>query len=435
MARFLIGTMPVTGHVGPALPIARELVARGHEVRWYTGSRFRSRVEATGAQYIPMKSAPDFDERDFDQAFPGRVPLKGLPKLKWDIKHIFADSTVGQVRDYTEILRDYPADVTLSDTGFLGGAYIHEKGGPPWAMFGITALTINSRDTAPFGLGLPPNATAPGRVRNRLLNWALDHVLFRDVVAHTDRVRARSGLPPARKGIFDAPLSPFLYLQGTTPSFEYPRSDLPPQVHFIGPFLPEAPAEFAPPPWWDQLKEGRPVVHVTQGTLATASDQLIVPALRALANDNVLVVAATGNKPVESVRLDPLPANARVEQFIPYYHLMPFVDVVVTNGGYGGVQSALAKGIPLVVAGQTEDKLEVSARIAWSGAGINLKTQNPTPDQIRQAVQEVLDVPRYRQAAQRIHADFARHNAPLEAADLLERLAATGQPVLRRPGG
>ena len=36
---------------------------------------------------------------------------------------------------------------------------------------------------------------------------------------------------------------------------------------------------------------------------------------------------------------------------------------MLTNGGYGGVQYALAHGVPLVVAGDTEDKPEVAARV------------------------------------------------------------------------
>ena len=43
--------------------------------------------------------------------------------------------------------------------------------------------------------------------------------------------------------------------------------------------------------------------------------------------------------------------------------LLPRTDVLVTNGGYGGVQQALAHGVPLVVAGRTEDKVEVAARV------------------------------------------------------------------------
>jgi UDP:flavonoid glycosyltransferase YjiC (YdhE family) len=53
MARFLICTISVIGHVSPALPIARELVNRGHQVYWYTGSGFQAKVESTGAHFIP----------------------------------------------------------------------------------------------------------------------------------------------------------------------------------------------------------------------------------------------------------------------------------------------------------------------------------------------------------------------------------------------
>jgi UDP:flavonoid glycosyltransferase YjiC (YdhE family) len=433
MARFLIATMPITGHVGPGIPIARKLVERGHEVRWYTGSRFQAKVEATGARYIPMHAAYDFDDLAINDAFPGRAALKDFAQLKFDLKRIFGDAGIGQVTDLKAIMQEYPADVILCDTGFAGARLLHEQGGPPWAAFGITALTISSRDTAPFGLGILPSTGAAGHLRNRILNWLLDNVLFRDVNANFQRIRAEMGLPRSKGGIYDSPISPFLYLQATVPEFEYPRSDLPPQVAFIGPFLPDPPATFTPPAWWDELLTSkRPVVHVTQGTSATDSDQLIVPALQALAGEDVLVVATTGGKPVESVKLDPLPANVRLERFIPYHHLMPHVMAMVTNGGYGGVQTALAHGVPLVVAGSTEDKPEIANRVAWSGTGLNLKTKTPTPDQVRTAVRQVLAEPRFRQQAQQMQAAIAQYDAPAEAVLLLEQLAATKQPVVQR---
>ncbi|HEX6605879.1 MAG TPA: nucleotide disphospho-sugar-binding domain-containing protein [Chloroflexia bacterium] len=433
MARFLIATMPITGHVGPGIPIARKLVERGHEVRWYTGSRFQAKVEATGARYVPMHAAYDFDDLAINDAFPGRAALKDFAQLKFDLKRIFGDAGIGQVADLKAIMQEYPADVILCDTGFAGARLLHEQGGPPWAAFGITALTISSRDTAPFGLGILPSTGAAGHLRNRVLNWLLDNVLFRDVNANFQRIRAEMGLPPGKGGIYDSPISPFLYLQATVPEFEYPRSDLPAQVAFIGPFLPDPPATFTPPAWWDELLTSkRPVIHVTQGTSATDSDQLIVPALQALAGEEVLVVATTGGKPVETVKLDPLPANVRLERFIPYHYLMPHVTAMVTNGGYGGVQTALAHGVPLVVAGSTEDKPEIANRVAWSGTGLNLKTKTPTSDQVRAAVRQVLAEPRFRRQAQQMQAAIAQYDAPAEAVLLLEQLAATRQPVVQR---
>jgi UDP:flavonoid glycosyltransferase YjiC (YdhE family) len=148
--------------------------------------------------------------------------------------------------------------------------------------------------------------------------------------------------------------------------------------------------------------------------------------LRALANDDVLVVATT----LDFTPLGLLPANARVERFIPYSVLLPQVDVMVTNGGYGGVNAALAHGVPLVAAGASEDKRGVDARIAWAGVGIDLRTGTPSSTQLAQAVRTVLRDPTYRHNAERIRAECAQHDGPTEAALLLERLATTRAPVV-----
>ncbi len=60
------------------------------------------------------------------------------------------------------------------------------------------------------------------------------------------------------------------YLQATVEEFEYPRADLPPSVRFVGPILAPPATRFDPPTWWAELAAGRPVVHVTQGTLDNA---------------------------------------------------------------------------------------------------------------------------------------------------------------------
>jgi MGT family glycosyltransferase len=271
-----------------------------------------------------------------------------------------------------------------------------------------------------------------GRLRNRMLNVAARTILFRDVNAHFQQARGRLKLAPFPGGFLDSLLSPYLYLQPTIPAFEYPRSDLPAQVHFVGPLLPDPPAGFAPPAWWNDLQDARrPVIHVTQGTSATDASQLIAPTLQALAGENVLVVATTGGRSVESLGLDSIPANARVEKFIPYAHLMPHISAMITNGGYGGVQSALMHGVPLIVAGTTEDKPEIANRVAWSGVGINLKTKTPAPARVREAVHRLMSDPRYRLKARELRAEMARYHAPAEAAALLEELATTKQPVTR----
>jgi UDP:flavonoid glycosyltransferase YjiC (YdhE family) len=55
----------------------------------------------------------------------------------------------------------------------------------------------------------------------------------------------------------------------------------------------------------------------------------------------------------------------------------------------------------------TEDSLQTTARMAWSGAGINLRTERPSPAKIRRAVRTVLSDSRYAEASARIGAEIA----------------------------
>ena len=200
------------------------------------------------------------------------------------------------------------------------------------------------------------------------------------------------------------------FLQLSVPSLDYPRPDLPPNINYIGPVLPATPGPVDLPDWWAEPDRTRPVVLVTQGTIDTMDlDRLIGPTMRGLSGESVLIVAVTGGPPVD--RLGPLPSNVRAATFLPFDLLMPNVSVMVTNGGFGGVHYALAHDVPLVVAGDTEDKPEIAARVAWTGAGINLRTGTPTPDKIRDAVQTVLRDRSYLARAKSIGTDIRRSDA------------------------
>jgi UDP:flavonoid glycosyltransferase YjiC (YdhE family) len=164
-------------------------------------------------------------------------------------------------------------------------------------------------------------------------------------------------------------------------------------------------------------------VVVTQGTVANHDlTELIEPTLEALADLDVLVVAALGR----DAQLSSIPANARVAEFIPFAELLPHASVLVSNGGYGGVQQSLRYGVPLVLAGQTEDKVEVTARTAWTGAAINLATQRPAAADIRSAVESVLDTPAYKERAVELSGQYGKHDT------LAEIHASIGEVIAQR---
>jgi UDP:flavonoid glycosyltransferase YjiC (YdhE family) len=402
MSSLLICSGPVYGHVAPLLATARHLLAQGHDVRFLTGAKYRDLVEATGATFLQLPPGADFDDADLDVAFPGRVPLKGVARLRYDIDALFLSPVPSQVEAIDRALADQPVDAVLAEAAFFGAGVLALRAEhPPVVALGMIPLGLASRDTAPFGLGLAPLSGPVGRLRNRALYALCQHVLFRPNQQRWERYVAELGGVRTRHFLLDWYALADAIVQFTVPEFEYPRSDAPDRLAFVGPVSRTLPSSTPLPDWWGELDGPRPVVHVTQGTIANHDwDELVGPTLRALADDDVLVVVSTGNRPLDS--LPPLPANARAATFLPYDRLLPRTDVLVTNGGYGGVHYALEHGVPLVVAGTTEDKVEVTARVAWSGAGINLKTNAPKAESVARAVRAVLADPRYREASEAI---------------------------------
>src|SRR5450755_547422 len=127
MPRILVATVPVIGHIVPILPLARGLIARGHEVRWYSGRKYASRIEATGASFVSFAQAHDYDDLKFDSQFPGRSELKGLDQLRFDLKGVFIDAAPGQFADIEAITREWRPDVIVADPGMMGAGFVREK--------------------------------------------------------------------------------------------------------------------------------------------------------------------------------------------------------------------------------------------------------------------------------------------------------------------
>ncbi|APZ33025.1 hypothetical protein BOH66_00965 [Microbacterium aurum] len=280
---------------------------------------------------------------------------------------------------------------------------------------GIVPLGLRSRDTAPFALGIPPLSGPLGRLRNSLLIWTTDRLVFADLQRDAARIAREATGHELSTPAMNYPALADAVVQFSVPEFEYPRSDLTTPVHFVGPAsLASASPDLAVPDWWGDLDGSRPVVHVTQGTVANTSlDDLVLPKLRALADRDVLVVASTGGRDLPAA----IPANARVAPYLPYDRLFPHLSAFVTNGGCGGVHYALAHGVPIVATGNTEDKSEVSARVAWSGAGLRLRPRKGAGGRIDEraivgAVDRLLAEPSFRAHAARIGAPVTAAPGP-----------------------
>lgn len=416
MSRFLLSAMPFTGHVAPVSAVARELVQRGHDVRFYTGSRFRARVEATGARLVPWERPPDFDENDMAATFPRLVDKKGLQQLLINMVDAFIRTAPAQVADLDAEWEREPWDALVADETSVGAVLFSETKGTPWATVAVLPLNLPGPGGPPSGMGIRPGANPLTKTRDAALR-GLVPLIARPLARPLADAQRAVGLRPSGRTLDSIVFSRTLIAASGSPLLDYGRTDRPPHLHFVGELRSTAVTD-ALPPWWGDLDRRR-VVLVTQGTYNIDPGDLIRPALEALDHRDLVVVATTGVPGQDSFPF-PVPSNARVAGFVPFAALLPRVDLAVTNGGWGGTIAALSHGIPLVIAGGDLDKPEVAARVSWSGAGVNLRTGTPTAAAISAAVDRVLGEASFREAAARVGEELLSLGGAARVAELLE---------------
>ncbi|QNG18165.1 glycosyltransferase [Rhodococcus triatomae] len=419
MQSVLLCSAPLTGHVQPMLAIGRRLVESGTDVTILTGRKFRERAERSGIRFQPLPSTCDYDESRLDDHFPGRGRRPAFLRSRFDAEHMFAAPLAEQYRAIDEAIDAFDVDLVLAENLFMGTLPLVERpvsDRPKVFAVCTSPLMATSVDTAPFGPGLPPAASGLRKTVNGLLNTGARKLVLRRAQQVADAgTRSVTGRGAATF-LLDWPLLADKVFVLTTPGFEYPRSDIGDRLSFVGPILPPAPADSAVPPWWTRLDTDRPVVLVTQGTLDNDDlSRLIEPTIDALAGQDVLIVATTGGRPVDAVRRNA--PNLIVSEFVPFDLLLPRVDVMVTNGGWGGVHFALAHGVPIVVAGSTEDKAEVGARLERAGAGLRIRSGRPSSAVLGRAIDEVISNSHYRSRAE----ELQRELGELDSLDAISR--------------
>lgn len=425
--KVMVTVVPMAGHVGPVSGLVAELVRRGHDVRVYTGSRYRQRFGALGARFVPWSAAQEYDENDLGASWP-MARHAGLRRGIALVREGFIGTAPDQVRDLIEELDREPTDVLVADPMSFGGILTAELRDLPWAMLNV--LPFNQGfESAPAGFRVNPARGDLGRQRDRLL-WGMYRLMTAPFHRAYNQARVEVGLRKDARPYGRALFSDWLVVATGCPGLDVPRPDLADVVHFVG-RVPSAGTSYpSAPEAWPESSD-RPLVLVTQGTSDVDPDELLQPTLVGLGDLDVDVLATGGQRGRTDVGLAP-PANARVVDLIDFAAVLPRTAVMVTNGGWGGVLAGLSVGVPLVVApGGAADKPEIAARVAQFGVGVNLKKRRVKPAAVAAAVSEVLGNPSYAQRAQGVATELGRLGGAASAADLLEQLAETRAPVRR----
>lgn len=432
--RILFATVPADGHFNPLTGIAKHLQSLGHDVRWYSSVMYKEKLEKLEIPCYPFRKAMEVTGDTVDAIFPERKRIKNpIKKLNFDIVNFFINRGPEYFADIINIHRSFPFDLVIADCAFTGVPFVADKMKIPVISIGVFPLTERSKDLAPNGLGMTPSSSFTGRIKQNLLHFVADKFLFRKSNIVLKKVMDSYGIEHNNATVFDMlAKKATLLLQSGTPGFEYRRSDLGKNIRFIGGLLPYS-GTTKKREWFDRrLNQYKKIVLVTQGTVEKDAEKIIVPALEAFKDSDTLVIATTGGSRTKELQARYAFHNIIVADFIPFADVMPYANVYLTNGGYGGVMLAIENRLPMVVAGVHEGKNEINARIGYFNLGINLKTETPKPEQLKKAVEEVLSDETYKANVVRLSKEFREYDPYELCAEYVDELL---QPVMHKKSG
>ena len=394
------------------------LKEKGCDVRWYTSGYYAQKLKRLNIPHYGFDKALDTNASKIEEIFPERAEHKSqVKKLVFDMIHAFILRGPEYFQDIKDIRKQFAFDLVIADVAFTGIPFVKEKLKVPVIAVGVFPLTETSKDLPPAGLGLTPSNSFFGRIKQSILRLVAHKLLFGKPNKVMNEVLAAYGIDSEGLNLFDINIKKSsLFLQSGTPGFEYKRTDLGKNIRFAGPLLPYARQKLDTLWYDDRLRRFEKVILVTQGTVEKDVNKLIIPTLEAFKNSNYLVIVTTGGSKTKELQELYPDTNFIIEDFIPFEEVMPYTDVYVSNGGYGGVLLGIQHQLPMVVAGVHEGKNEICARIGYFKLGINLKTETPSPEELRIAVKQVIADTIYAENVKKLAGEFRQYN-PYEIAE------------------
>ena len=387
--RIVFFCIPAWGHTNPTLGVVRELIARGHEVCYYSYESLRGAIEKAGAQFVPCDA---YDAQiNFTEADNARVGKD----LAFSTE-LIVNMTLALDDAMLEEMRAFAPDVIVGDSMAFWAKLIAGKLGVPFVS-STTTFAFNKESAkvmrqTPRGLfsllfALPKINKSLDRLRKK--GYAVKSVL--DIIANgndTDTV---------------------VY---TSPEFQPCTETFSERYAFVGPIL--------RPVTQPLEKAALPTVYVSLGTVDNRHPDFYRNCLAAFSDTPYRVILSVGER-TDIAALGNIPANCTVAPRVDQMAVLAASDVFVTHCGMNSVSEALYFGVPLVLFPQTPEQHGVANRVKALGAGRFLESDAPSA--IHAAVDGVLHDEAVRTAAQKIAASFRRCGGANAAADKIEQTA------------
>jgi UDP:flavonoid glycosyltransferase YjiC (YdhE family) len=375
------------GHTFPLVPLALAARDAGHDVVFATSEDFLPQLTKAGletaAAGLAIKDA-------FGQAFAeaGRAgqwrPVSGVPP---EVRAPIVAKVFGElmpkrfVADLQPLFDRARPDLVVNEVANSGGRFAALKAGIPAVTHGFGRVSADDLLVTHIRDAIRANAEAMGITLGEDLSFGGP---FIDVCPES--VQEPGFLARAHR----VPLRPVGWSE---------PGELPAGV----------------------LDKRRPLVYLTLGT-AMGHAGVLGSAIAGLSGLDVDVLVATGPT-VDPAALGEVPANVRLEAWVPQSALLPHVDLVVHHGGSGTTLGAFGAGVGQLLLPQGADQFSNADAVFAAGVGDRLLAAEVTPDAVAEKARHLLTDSSVHDAARALAAEVAAMPSPAEVAAQLPDFA------------
>ncbi len=380
MARVLFINGGSEGHINPTIGVVQELISRGEEVVYFCIEAYRERIEKTGA------SVRTLDDQKIIEAFisGGRNYL--LERINGLL--LTADIVIPSV---LEQIAGEHFDYIIHDSMFGCGRMLAQILELP----AINSSTSFAQTQASYDKMLEqPSMKIPAEIAKPIYDRY--HSLT-EMLKEKYNVEIQS---PYEVLCNPAPLT-IVY---TTREFQPNGEGFDQTYKFVGPSLSSRPTQAT----FDlNAIKGKKTIYISLGTVFNQAMDFYKLCFEAFGNTDYTIVMSVGNKtPIAD--LGEIPDNFIVQNYVPQTEVLKHISLFITHGGMNSTHEALYNGVPLVVIPQSADQPIVAGRIASLGAGIALQMQSLTVNGLREAADQVLKQPSYKNVVDNLQESFQR---------------------------
>lgn len=399
MSLILFFCIPAHGHTNPTLALVRELVHRGHQVRYYSFEPFRPQIEQTGATYISCDS--------FLPPAPARKSRIG--KDFSALLEMTAEVTLQMGEHILPLLEQERPDCIVTDSLCIWGKLFAMRLSIPF-ICSTTSFAFNQYTARLMKQGLL-------EIAYLLIGWPKIQRKLREL--------KNAGYPA----------SDFLSLiqnDEHTPTIVYTSRSFQPMADTFSNLYSFVGSSFLMPvsgtaedfPFSERLKNRR-LVYISLGTVNNRNRKFFQNCIQAFKDCDLDVLISAGGSDL-SLDLQKLPDHIAVRPFVPQLSVLQKADVFLTHCGMNSVSESLYFSVPMVLFPQQSEQEAVAGRVLELGAGVRLS--GIRPEQIRSAVYQVLENSSFRARARKLSDDFHAAGGFRAAADAVERLLPSRIP-------